>query len=111
MYVLFLKALAEDTKHTRDRKIFNKAEVESNHDIVDQKLKNLINELERTTFELKLYHIKYGIDEEIIKKVNNMRDYFEIELDLPVSNFHFTKSTSQRFKNSLAIRLKPKDAY
>ena len=40
-----------------------------------------------------------------------MRDYFEIELDLPVSNFHFTKSTSQRFKNSLAIRLKPKDAY
>lgn len=75
----------EDTKHTRDRKIFNKAEVESNHDIVDQKLKNLIKELEKTTFELKLYHIKYGIDEEIIKKVNNMRDYFEIELDLPTT--------------------------
>jgi len=84
--VVLHKALVEDAKHTRGEKIFNKPEVENNNNICDQKLKKLINELERTTFELKLYHIKYGIDEEIIKKVNNMRDYFEMELDIPTTH-------------------------
>lgn len=67
------------SKNSRDRSTQKYKERDYTFNVV------LHNELEKTTFELKLYHIKYGIDEEIIKKVNNMRDYFEIELDLPTT--------------------------
>jgi len=84
--VVLHKDIVKDIAHIQDQIFLNKPEVENSNKIVDLKMKSLMNELERITFELKLYHIKYGIDEEIIKKVDNLRDYFEIESDPPATH-------------------------